>query len=150
MFVNRTLKRCNNVQRKYNHLTWWLEDGHLLEEEQCGFRLSRGTLDVLAQLEYRICNTYRKREVITALFVDLEGVFDCAAHWFSPGLDKILPDRRTYRVAVGASHSLKYSIQRDMPQSSILSRPPIQCPVNRPPYSTSFSPSHACRWPNHS
>ena len=61
-------------------LSWWLEEKQLLKEEQCGFRPRRGTLDTLAQIEYHICDTYRKKQVMTTLFVDLEVAFDTVAH----------------------------------------------------------------------
>ena len=61
-------------------LTWWLEEKRLLKEEQCGFRPCRSTMDVLAQLEYHICDTYRQRQVMVTLFADLEGAFDTAPH----------------------------------------------------------------------
>ncbi|XP_050725467.1 uncharacterized protein LOC127003097 [Eriocheir sinensis] len=61
-------------------LSWWVEEKRLLREEQCGFRPHRSTLDILAQIEHHICDTYRQRQVMSALFVDLEGVFDTAPH----------------------------------------------------------------------
>ena len=36
-------------------LSWWLEEKQLLKEEKCGFRPRRGTLDILAQIEYPPC-----------------------------------------------------------------------------------------------
>lgn len=61
-------------------LTWYMEEKQLLQEEQCGFRPHRGTLDFWGQMEYHICDTYRQHQVMTALFVDLEGAFDTAPH----------------------------------------------------------------------
>lgn len=40
-------------------ISWHIDDQHLLQEEQCGFRPHRGTQDVLCQMEYHICDTYR-------------------------------------------------------------------------------------------
>ena len=60
--------------------SWWLEEKQLLKEKQCGFKPRRGTLDILAQIGYHIYDTYRKKQVMTILFVDLEGAFDTAVH----------------------------------------------------------------------
>ncbi|MPC13554.1 putative RNA-directed DNA polymerase from transposon X-element [Portunus trituberculatus] len=61
-------------------LSWWLEEHHLLREEQCDFWPHRSSLDVLGQIEYHICDTYHHRQVMLVLFVDLEGAFDSAPH----------------------------------------------------------------------
>ena len=61
-------------------LTWWLEEKRLLKKEQCGFCLHQSIMDVLAQLDYHICDTYRQRHIMAALFVDLAGAFDTAPH----------------------------------------------------------------------
>ncbi|XP_045101460.1 uncharacterized protein LOC123498419 [Portunus trituberculatus] len=73
--IGKLLERLVNTR-----LTWWLEANNKLAEEQCGFRPHRSTLDVLGQIEYHICDTYRQRQVMTALFLDLEGAFDSAPH----------------------------------------------------------------------
>ena len=115
-------------------LTWWLEEKRLLREEQCGFRPRRGTIDVLSQMEFHISDTYRQRQVMLALFVDLAGAFDSAPHvgityklaklgiagtplaWIRDFLS-----HRSYQVAVGASLSTSHPICRGVPQGSILS-----------------------------
>lgn len=115
-------------------LSWWLEEKLLLREEQCGFRPHRGTVDVLGQLEYHVCDTYRQHQVMTTIFIDLEGAFDTAPHegilyklagmgitgatlaWVQDFLAG-----RSYQVAVGASLSHSRPIRRGVPQGSILS-----------------------------
>ncbi|XP_045115986.1 uncharacterized protein LOC123507278 [Portunus trituberculatus] len=115
-------------------LTWWLEEKHLLREEQCGFRPRRGTIGALSQMEFHISDTYRQRQVMLALFIDLEGAFDSAPHegiiyklaklgivgttlaWIRDFLSY-----RSYQVAVGASLSTFHPICRGVPQGSILS-----------------------------
>ena len=115
-------------------LSWWLEEKHLLGEEQCGFRPRRSTLDVLSQMDFHISDTYRQRQVMLSLFIDLEGAFDSASHdgifyklatmgitgttlaWVQNYLSN-----RTYQVAVGASLSPSHPIRRGVPQGSIIS-----------------------------
>ena len=139
-------------------LSWWLEEKQLTKEEQCGFRPRRGTLDILAQIEYHICDTYRKKQVMTTLFVDLEGTFDTAAHesilykQAKMGLTgttltwiKNFLTTRTFQVAVGASRSSIYSIKRGVPQESInIKSTTIQHITVRPTNTPTF-PSHICR-----
>ncbi|MPC29574.1 hypothetical protein E2C01_022815 [Portunus trituberculatus] len=43
-------------------MSWWLEDNHLLTQAQYGFRPRHSTFDVLVQMEYHICDTYRQRQ----------------------------------------------------------------------------------------
>ncbi|XP_045127737.1 uncharacterized protein LOC123514153 [Portunus trituberculatus] len=127
--IGKLLERLVNTR-----LTWWLEANNKLAEEQCGFRPHRSTLDVLGQIEYHICDTYRQRQVMTALFLDLEGAFDSAPHegilyklalmgitgttlaWVHDFLTG-----RSFQVAVGASLSPSQGIHRGVPQGSILS-----------------------------
>lgn len=52
-------------------LSWWVEEKRLLKGEQLGFRPHRSTLDVLAQMDYYICHSYRQQQVMSALCVDL-------------------------------------------------------------------------------
>ncbi|XP_045127733.1 uncharacterized protein LOC123514149 [Portunus trituberculatus] len=127
--IGKLLERLVNTR-----LTWWLEANNKLAEEQCGFRPHRSTLDVLGQIEYHICDTYRQRQVMMALFLDLEGAFDSAPHegilyklalmgitgttlaWVRDFLTG-----RSFQVAVGASLSPSQGIHRGVPQGSILS-----------------------------
>lgn len=115
-------------------LSWWVEAKHLLREEQCGFHPHRSTLDVLAQKEYQICDTYRQRQVMTTLFVDIERAFDSAPHervlykLAKMGITgttlvwvKNVLAGRSFQVAVGAAKSTPHPIQRGVPQGSILS-----------------------------
>ena len=105
----------------------------MLREEQCGFRPHRGNVDVLGQLEYHVCDTYGQRQVMTTIFIDLEGAFDTAPHesilyklagmgitgatlaWVHDFLVG-----HSYQVAVGASLSHSRPIRRSVPQGSIL------------------------------
>ncbi|XP_045101462.1 uncharacterized protein LOC123498421 [Portunus trituberculatus] len=127
--IGKLLERLVNTR-----LTWWLEANNKLAEEQCGFRPHRSTLDVLGQIEYHICDTYRQRQVMMALFLDLEGAFDSAPHegilyklalmgitgttlaWVRDFLTG-----HSFQVAVGASLSPSQGIHRGVPQGSILS-----------------------------
>ncbi|XP_045130249.1 uncharacterized protein LOC123515571 [Portunus trituberculatus] len=127
--IGKLLERLVNTR-----LTWWLEANNKLAEEQCGFRPHRSTLDVLGQIEYHICDTYRQRQVMMALFLDLEGAFDSAPHegiLYKLALMGITGTTlawvrnfltgRSFQVAVGASLSPSQGIHRGVPQGSILS-----------------------------
>ena len=94
----------------------------------------RSTVDVLAQLEYHIYDTYWQRQVMVALFADLEGAFDTAPHQgilyklVNMGITgstlvwiKHFLTSRSYRVTVGGSTSPPHPIRRGVPQGSILS-----------------------------
>ncbi|XP_045122669.1 uncharacterized protein LOC123511112 [Portunus trituberculatus] len=127
--IGKLLERLVNTR-----LTWWLEANNKLVEEQCGFRPHRSTLDLLGQIEYHICDTYCQRQVMTALFLDLEDAFDSAPHegivyklalmgitgttlaWVRDFLTS-----RSFQVAVGASLSPSQGIHCGVPQGSILS-----------------------------
>lgn len=61
-------------------LSWWVEESRLLGGGQSGFRPHRSTLNVLAQVEFHICDTYNQRQVLSVLFVILEEAFDSAPH----------------------------------------------------------------------
>ncbi|XP_045104412.1 uncharacterized protein LOC123499945 [Portunus trituberculatus] len=127
--IGKLLERLVNTR-----LTWWLEANNKLAEAQCGFHPHRSTLDVLGQIEYHICDTYRQRQVMTALFLDLEGAFDSTPHeriLYKLALMGITGTTlawvrnfltgRSFQVAIGASLSPSQGIHRGVPQGSILS-----------------------------
>ena len=89
---------------------------------------------MLGQLEYHVCDTYHQRQVMTTIFIDLEGAFNTAPHegilYKLAGMDitgatlACVQDSLvggSYQVAFGTSLSHFRPIRRGVSQGSILS-----------------------------
>jgi hypothetical protein len=56
-------------------LTYYTEKHGLLPPMQFGGQLGRTTMDALHMLMYKIKDTWRKKQVVAVLFLDIKGVF---------------------------------------------------------------------------
>ena len=68
---------CKTLERMINkRLIWYLESNNLLSRYQSGFRAGRSTNDNLVRLETFIRDAFVKKELVVAVFFDLEKAYD--------------------------------------------------------------------------
>ena len=115
-------------------LRWFLESQNLMRPELSGFRPRRSTLDCLAQMEHEVRETQKNKQVMLCLVIDLKSAFDTIPHqavlnqlaasgiqgsplkWFQ----SFLTDRK-FKVSIGPEFSEELTMNRGLPQGSILS-----------------------------
>ena len=126
---------CKVAERMINaRLYWWLENSHLLNPNQAGFRRGRQTIDQLIRLTQGVADGFQDGEHTAAVFVDLQQAYD---HVWRPGLlfkmqklgiqgsmynwiKSFLQDR-TIATKLNSSTSKKRSVIDGIPQGSALS-----------------------------
>jgi hypothetical protein len=59
-----------------NRLEYLVEDRGLLLQSQCGFQKGKSTIDILLQLEHRICDDLSTGNTCLVLYIDLKSAFD--------------------------------------------------------------------------
>ena len=68
---------CKVAERMINaRLYWWLENSHLLNPNQAGFRRGRQTIDQLIRLTQGVADGFQDGEHTAAVFVDLQQAYD--------------------------------------------------------------------------
>merc|ERR1712002_946204 len=115
-------------------LMWFLENGNLLSNLQCGFRKNRSTINHLLRLETFIREAFIRGEHMVAVFFDLEKAFDTTWKYgilrdlHKMGLRGYLPQfiekflsNRSFQVKVGSCLSDPQSQEDGVPQGSVLS-----------------------------
>src|SRR6266702_1713140 len=73
-------------------LTFYSEKHQLLPKHHYGGRLARTTTDAMHALTYKIKNAWRKHEVVSVLFLDIEGAFPNAVN------EKLIQNMKKRRV----------------------------------------------------
>lgn len=126
---------CKTLERIINNrLTWHLENNHVLNENQSGFRKNRSTLDNMIKLESFVRDAFRRKEHAIVIFFDVEKAYDTTWRYgilqdlYRAGLRGRLPviiqdflsDRR-FRVKINETISGKHTQETGVPQGSILS-----------------------------
>ena len=115
-------------------LHYYLEKNSLISKHQSGFRKGRGTMDNLLVLESEIRKAQASKEVVIAVFFDIEKAYDVL--WKKGLLIKMnklgitgsmynwvltfLFDRKI-EVRVGTNYSKQYSVENGTPQGSVCS-----------------------------
>ena len=126
---------CKLMKKLVNkRLMWFLENGNLLSNLQCGFRKNRSTMDHLVRLETFIREAFIRGEHMVAVFFDLEKAFDTTWKYgilrdlHKMGLRGYLPQfienflkNRSFQVKVGSCLSDPQSQEDGVPQGSVLS-----------------------------
>ena len=126
---------CKTLERMINtRLIWFLESNGLITNFQCGFRSKRSTVDHLVRLETFVREAFIKKEHLTAVFFDLEKVYDTKWKYgimrdlSDFGLKGRLPhfidnflSNRNFKVRVGTTLSDLQGQEEGVPQGSILS-----------------------------
>ena len=126
---------CKTLERMINtRLIWFLESNGLITNFQCGFRSKRSTVDHLVRLETFVREAFIKKEHLTAVFFDLEKVYDTTWKYgimrdlSDFGLKGRLPhfidnflSNRHFKVRVGTTLSDLQGQEEGVPQGSILS-----------------------------
>ena len=75
--VSLTSCLCKLMEKMVNvRFTWFLEQGGILTNSQCGFRKGRSTVDHLITLDTVVRAAFQKRRHVGAIFFDLEGAYD--------------------------------------------------------------------------
>lgn len=115
-------------------LTYYIESRGLLSSYQSGFRKGRGTMDPVVCLESDIRKAQVNREVVVAVFFDVEKAYDMV--WKDGLLIKLYKmgitgrayswiknflNDRVIQVQIGVARSNKYKIDNGTPQGSIIS-----------------------------
>ena len=115
-------------------LRWWMEDKHLFNKFQSGFRKNRGTIDQILRLSDDAHKAVHSKQYTLAVMIDLEKAFDLVWHkglihkMKKLGLkDNILNfvsdflNNRIIRVRIGSSLSSMYTLENGTPQGSVIS-----------------------------
>ena len=133
--ISLTSSICKLMERMVSsRLTWILENREIFAEEQFGFRKHHSTIDALTHLEHDIQQAFSRKEMVGAVFFDLEKAYDSTWRWNvlnqlkNIGLRGSLPlfiknllSNRTFKVRVGTSLSGTHSQMEGVPQGSVLS-----------------------------
>lgn len=61
-------------------LRWWMEDKHLFNKFQSGFRKNRGTIDQILRLSDDAHKAVHSKQYTLAVMIDLEKAFDLVWH----------------------------------------------------------------------
>lgn len=115
-------------------LTYLLESRDLFSPFQSGFRKGRNTMDSVLRLESEIRKAQTNREMVLAVFFDIEKAYDMlwkeglliklnklgvGAKLYNWVLDFLFG--RTIEVRVGTEHSKEYRVENGTPQGSVCS-----------------------------
>jgi hypothetical protein len=126
---------CKLLERMVNsRLVWLLEGRGLLSNIQCGFRRNRSSVDHLVSLEEQIRQAFLTKQLLVAVFFDIERAYDTAwwyailrtlDHWQIKGhlamfLLNFMANRR-FRVRLGTVLSPPRIQENGVPQGSVLS-----------------------------
>lgn len=75
--ISLTSCLCKIFERMINRrLVWYLEDLHLIDNRQCGFRKSRSTIDHHVTLENTIQRAYLDLKHVGVVFFDIKKAYD--------------------------------------------------------------------------
>ena len=117
-----------------NRLTYYVESKRLLSSFQSGFRHSRGTMDPVVCLDSEIRRAQVCKEVVLAVFFDVEKAYDMvwkngllirlrtlgiAGRMFNWIRDFLFD--RSVQVKIGSTLSGKFSVENGTPQGSVIS-----------------------------
>lgn len=69
--LSKLLKKIINKR-----LIWMLEFKNLLTKTQCGFRRNHSTLDVLTSIHTDICSSYRSKQHLITIVLDIKKTYD--------------------------------------------------------------------------
>jgi ribonuclease HI len=143
---------CKLMERMVNRrLVWYLETNNLLTNYQYGFRSGRSTIDALAILEEKACESIRQRKPLTICSLDLKGAYDTC--WVRGALDNMVKMQingkmlqyaknfstdRKIRVSIGNTYSRRTTIENGVPQGAVISVTLFLIAIN--PIVTSVSP----------
>lgn len=115
------------------HLTQHLDDQHVIQDEQFGFRTSHSTTHALTRIVELITKGFNRKETTVGVFLDTEKAFDKV--WHSGLLYKLIQIKtpfylinllksyllnRTFNVHLGNTVSDTFSINAGVPQGSLL------------------------------
>ncbi|CAG4993124.1 unnamed protein product [Colias eurytheme] len=131
--LSSTLCKITEILLK-NRLEWFVENNNILAKSQFGFRKGFSTLDSIAVLTTDIQISFKKKQFLAGVFLDIEGAYD---NVILPILRQKLhqlsiPERltrficnllmcRSIQVRVDGSLSSPRSIWKGLPQGSVLS-----------------------------
>ena len=117
-----------------NRLVWFLESKNLINQNQCGFRKQRGTIDHLVKFETFIREAFIRKQHVVSVFFDLESAYDTTwKYGIMSDLHKLgirgrlakfvsaFLDDRQFRVRIGSTFSDVHKQENGVPQGSILS-----------------------------
>ncbi|KAF2348089.1 Reverse transcriptase domain [Trinorchestia longiramus] len=119
------------IQRR---LEYWVETNNLLLGEQAGFRRGKSTMDSLLIAKDFIANTFSRKQIYVAVYLDLDGAYDSVWHegiiykLIASGLEKTYVKwlknyltGRTASVRLGAVQSEGVPITWGLPQGAVIS-----------------------------
>ncbi|KAF2363931.1 Reverse transcriptase domain [Trinorchestia longiramus] len=119
------------IQRR---LEYWVETNNLLLGEQAGFRRGKSTMDSLLIVKDFITNTFSRKQICVAVYLDLDGAYDSVWHegiiykLIASGSEKTYVKwlknyltGRTASVRLGAVQSEGVPITWGLPQGAVLS-----------------------------
>lgn len=130
-----TLNLCKLMERiLVNRLSYYMESKGLFSSYQCGFRKGRSTIDAMVRLETDIKKALAMKEVIVAVFFDIQKAYDML---WKEGLMMQLNRLgvggrmynwilsflfgRTIQVRVGSDLSSVVEVENGTPQGSVIS-----------------------------
>ncbi|KAF2353311.1 Reverse transcriptase domain [Trinorchestia longiramus] len=119
------------IQRR---LEYWMETNNVLLGEQAGFRRGKSTMDSLLIAKDFIANTFSRKQICVAVYLDLDGAYDSVWHegiiykLIASGLKntyvkwlKNYLTGRTASVRLGAVQSEGMHVTWGLPQGAVLS-----------------------------
>ena len=126
---------CKLMERIVNaRLMWYLENNHLIADEQAGFRQCRSTEDQITYIAQAIEDAFQEEKKTTVVWIDMEKAFD---RIWREGLllklrqsnitDNMLDwiqsylSRRKARVSLHGIKSKEASLKHGVPQGGVLS-----------------------------
>lgn len=75
--ISLTCTMCKLLERIINNrLTWYLEQGKLLDNAQCGFRKNRSSNDNIVSLESDVHEAFANNQKVLAVSLDVEKAYD--------------------------------------------------------------------------
>lgn len=124
-------------------LSYYIESRDIFSSYQSGFRKGRNTMDSVLSLESKIRKAQTNKEIVIAVFFDIEKAYDML--WKEGLLIKL--DKlgvggkmynwvlgflfgRTIEVRVGKEYSLVYMVENGTPQGSVCSPILFNCMIN--------------------
>lgn len=115
-------------------LMYVLEHNHILDKFQCGFRVSRFTLDHLVRFETTVREAFVNRQHCLSVFFDIEKAYDTAWRYgiiqdlYNMGIRGFMSftirsylGRCTFRLKLGKVLSRKFVQENGVPQGRVLS-----------------------------
>ena len=126
---------CKLLEKMVNvRFTWFLESHRIFNNDQCGFRKHRSTVDHLTRLDTDVRCAFRERRHVGAIFFDVFAAYDTvwrhgillkARQYGLRGqmgffIQNFLTDR-TFRVRIGNLYSNVFYQEEGIPQGSVMS-----------------------------